>query len=125
MKRSSVLQAEAMQFFALARLVQDDKVDQEIRTDRLYALRIAYLTWYREALALMAAHGRRDLQATFTKEYKGPWLRPKIEYFLRYGALPYSMRGKFKAAPDWTANTDRGFNQPLTEQINLLAALGE
>lgn len=125
MKRSSALQAEAMQFFALARLVQDDKVDQEIRTDRLYALRIAYLTWHREAITLMATHGRRDLQATFTKEYKGRWFRSKIKYFLLYGARPYSMRGKFKAAPDWIADIDRSFDQPLTEQINLLAALGE
>lgn len=123
MKRSSVLQAEAKQFPALARLVQDDDAEQATRDGRLLALRNAYLYWYRNALALFAAHQRTNIQALFMDLYNGRAVSPKIGHFLIHGAKPYKYRGHWWA-PDWVAHIDRGFVNPLTEQINLLAALG-
>lgn len=125
MKRSSALQAEAKQFIAMARLVQDDNAQQGERDGRLLVLRSAYTVWYRHALALFAAHQRIQDQARFMKLYNGSGFSPKIKYFLKYGAKPYTYRGRWKGAPEWTAYIDRGFIEPLSEQVDLLAALGE
>lgn len=125
MKRGITLQNEARQFPPMAALVQDDSAGQATRDARLAALKALYLTWYRNGLALIAAHGRIDLQHKFTRYYQGWWIMPAIRFFLTHGAKPYVYRGKFKVAPEWTSDRAKQFDQSLTEQINVLAALGE
>lgn len=125
MKRSSTLQAEAKEFYSQAAMIQDDKIDQTVRDSLLLELQRLYLRWYRESLALMAKHGRIDVQNRFRQYYKGHMLLPKITYFLTHGAKIYKYRGRFPGAPDWVANIKHSFVEPLTEQINELATLGE
>jgi hypothetical protein len=112
-------QNKAKEFPSLAAFVQDDGTTQKLRDSRLQGLRNAYLPWYRGALSLFVERRRLDLQTEFMSLYKS-----KIKRFLIHGAKPYKCRGKWWA-PDWVANSDRNFIDPLTEQINLLAALGE